>query len=190
MFSGALLYDLKSPWAKLSELKSTHPLTGKRLKRLSVFAAKPMIDFKRVESIPIDNRRLFSGFLKDVAVLAIPFAVFIVILALVLAGFYPGLSAFSKFPVTVTLNLFAQLAFIFLLGLSLFSLGVGAIVVTVYKYPGGEAEDSTIARLMSDVYTSPVRGRKVRLDGRLVGRGVPGNGRHGQPRARANCPSF
>ncbi|KKT34906.1 MAG: Peptidase M48 Ste24p [Parcubacteria group bacterium GW2011_GWA2_44_12] len=35
-----LLYDFVSPWAKLAELGSTHPLTGKRLERLDRIAKK------------------------------------------------------------------------------------------------------------------------------------------------------
>ena len=41
-------------------------------------------------------------------------------------------------------------------------------------YPSNQDEPTTILEAMGDIYASPVRGRKISLEGQLVGRGIPG----------------
>jgi Zn-dependent protease with chaperone function len=44
----AFLFDLKNPWAKLLELNSTHPLTGKRVRTLSQVQGAQRFDFEDI----------------------------------------------------------------------------------------------------------------------------------------------
>lgn len=159
-FNKTLLYDLKNPWAFVAELGSTHPLTGKRLRRLSTFSDSPMFDFKKIEErIHVDKHRLYSGFLKDVAVTMLP--------ALLAIGF----------PVIYLLSAYygyAEFSLKILGGWWLSLIGISVIMATLYKYPGGEPKAAIVMDLMSDVYASPVRGKPVRLEGKLIGKGVPG----------------
>ena len=41
-------------------------------------------------------------------------------------------------------------------------------------YPANQDEPTTILEAMGDIYASPVRGRKISLEGQLVGRWIPG----------------
>ncbi|HVN65291.1 MAG TPA: M48 family metalloprotease [Methanomicrobiales archaeon] len=155
-----LLYDLKNPWAFVSELSSTHPLTGKRLRRLSGFSKHPLFDFRVIErEFPVDKGRMNRNFLRDVAVVILPVAAAIAFPIVYLAAVYGG-----WFDPTIGGFLGGWL----LLG------GVGILVRTLYRYPGRKPEPGTVIDLMSDLYASPVRGRPVSLKGKLVGRGVPG----------------
>lgn len=156
----ALLFDIVSPWAHLLELNSTHPLTGKRIRRLSASQTASRFDFTDIrERFPVDHSRLYRKFVRDLAVLSLP--------ALFAIGF----------PIAYVL------AFVFdVLRFSLFTffggwlvaLGVALLVGAFYRYPSGEPEETTVLELLTDVYASPVDGNRVRLDGELIGRGTAG----------------
>lgn len=153
-----LLYDFKNPWAFISELRSTHPLTGKRIRRLSTMTGHPLFDFGHIEQkYPVDKGKLYSSFLKDVAVLVLPTLAAILFPIIYLLSFYLGYTGIS---------------FGTLLGGWITIIGLSSIIVTLYKYPGKNAENATVMELMSDLYASPVRGRSVALQGKLIGRGV------------------
>jgi Zn-dependent protease with chaperone function len=155
----ALLYDIKNPWAFISELRSTHPLTGKRIRRLCSLSAEPLFDFKQIErENPVDKRKLYRNFLKDILVLTLPF-----LLAVSYPILYFLLVYFNYLPFSL-----------YFIPEWLFLIGFGILVSTIYKYPGKKAQETTIIELMSDIYASPVRGKPVALEGIIVGRGVPG----------------
>lgn len=156
----ALLYDLKNPWAFLTELRSTHPLTGKRIRRLSSLSKKPLFDFAGIEKkFPVDMRRMYSNFARDIAAIILPAALSIAFPIVYLLLAFSGYISFAFFP---------------FLGWWLAATGIAVILSTLYRYPGKPPEPATVLELMSDVYASPVRGRSVLLRGKLIGRGVPG----------------
>jgi len=156
----AFLFDLKNPWGFVSELGSTHPLTGKRIRRLSTLASKPMFNFEEIErKNPVDMGRLYSNFLKDIFFVILPVLVMIGLPILYLSLFLLGL---------------VPLYFAFLLGGTIALIGVSFILVALYKYTGKEPEETTVLDMMGDVYASPIRGKPVKLKGKLIGRGVPG----------------
>lgn len=156
----SFLFDLKNPWARLLELKSTHPLTGKRVRALSQMEGASRFDFDDIlRRFPVDRGRMYRGFARDAAALALP--------TLVAVGYPLGyLSA-----VFVT-NLDLSLAL--LGGGWLIAVGVAMIARTRYKYPGGELEETTVLELLADPYASPVRGQRMALSGELIGRGQAG----------------
>ncbi|HDM05865.1 MAG TPA: peptidase M48 [Candidatus Aenigmarchaeota archaeon] len=158
----SFLFDLKSPWAFFIELSSTHPLVGKRIKRLCCLAEKmkkkPIFDFKKIEAIKIDKRKLYEGFILDVFMFYLPAFSLIVGLACLFLGIL-----FLKSPL---LTLIGK-SFILLFGLSI-------ILQTIYKYREGKFKKSSVIELMSNVYASPIRGIPVELQGMVIGRGVPG----------------
>lgn len=142
-------FDVVNPWARILELGSTHPLTGKRIDRLQKIAqaqGQPtVVDIKgALERLNIDRARLKKGFVKEVLIYFLP---------LVLPVF--GL-------------LFLGPAWFF--GF----LGVGMLIKTFYRLPSGEAQPATVVELMRNPYQSPMRGRIVSLEGQVVGKGVPG----------------
>ncbi|HDD46370.1 MAG TPA: peptidase M48 [Candidatus Aenigmarchaeota archaeon] len=163
----ALLYDLKNPWAFFIELGSTHPLTGKRIERLSRLAKlagiSPFVDFSMVESgMEIDRSRLYKGFIKDVIVKYLPF---ITISLLGIAIFL----AFILLPA-----LFIHLAVFWLIGLFIALFGISIMLQTAYKYKEGLFEKKNVLELMADIYASPIKGRPVELEGKIIGRGQAG----------------
>ena len=161
LLTRSFLFDLKNPWARLLELKSTHPLTGKRIRVLSREPGADRFDFAAVlRREEVDRGRLWRQFLRDVGVLALPvgLAVFFPLLYLG-ASLALGAVPFSPFT---------------LLGGWLVAIAVGMVAQTVYKYPRGEAADTTVLQELANVYASPVRGTRVRLEGDLIGRGQAG----------------
>jgi Zn-dependent protease with chaperone function len=155
------LFDLFNPWAKVAELNSTHPLTGKRIRALQQYGAElrqePLFSFDRVDAHgrELDMGRMYGKFFFEVVLYFSPHV--LAVAALVAGVFYPPA----------------------LYGLPL-GLGLGLTMRASYRYPGlGSAEETTVVDLMSDPYASPLRGRPVVLHGRVIGRADAG-GRFGE----------
>lgn len=156
----SFLFDLKNPWARLLELTSTHPLTGKRIKTLCSMTKTPVFDFDKIErQYQVDTGHLRKQFLKDLAMLHLPKTGFIGVL-----GLYGLAYTSAAIPA----------AHLQAVGGALLALGLGMIARNRYRYPGDPPEQSTVLDLMTDVYASPVRGAPVQLDGEIVGRGQAG----------------
>jgi Zn-dependent protease with chaperone function len=157
-----MLFDAVSPWAKLAEISSTHPLTGKRILRLQnidMAAGKHAVyDIAgAMQTANLDRRRLWKGFFVGGLMY---FMVWIVLIASVAAG-----------ALINALNVDAAAA-----GLVAFVVILAVLLSRVfYKYPSANnSQPGDIYSLMTDLYASPVRGRPVQLKGAIVGRGVPG----------------
>lgn len=148
-------YDLLSPWAKILQLQSTHPLTGKRIVRLNAMAKqmgkKISIDTDSVHSIPVDKHRLYQGFLFGAFIHFLPWILPLVVI--LTAIFYNNPLLFIWIPA---------------------ALGVASILRLLYKYPEGEPQKTTTLEMLTDLYASPVRGRFYALEGTVIGRGVAG----------------
>ena len=163
----AFLYDIKNPWAKIFEISSTHPLTGKRIRRLSELCKKlgtvSRFDFERIErSHNVSTGKLYKNFFKDIFAMGLPF---IFLAGVITFYIYSFLSGF------ITISLPAITSFFALLFISV---GAGNILKTLYRYPGGTPQQATIEELMGDIYASPVRGRHVVINGKFIGKGIPG----------------
>lgn len=154
----AMLFDIYNPWAKLVELNSTHPLTGRRIQALARIAtakgqAFPDIDVEAAaKRANVDQSALRAKFWREVGVVALP----VVVAAIVgLWGITSGTPALALFAVPA--GILAWLAF---------------IPVT---YPSHAPADETVVSLMGDVAASPVIGRPVRLQGEVIGRADAGS---------------
>ena len=147
----AMLFDCYNPWAKWVELASTHPLTGKRILELAEIADRkrqpfPDIDIKgAAKRAGVDRARLSSQFLSEIGVLLLP-----VLAALVVAL----LGALALAPAAAAAAWLATIP---------------------WRYPQGAPEKTTVVRLMGDWAASPVRGRKVELEGQPIGRANAGS---------------
>ncbi len=153
------LWDLFNPWAKLIELNSTHPLTGKRIRALSVYAEQIGLDtdFNIAEVVregnKLDKQKLWNTFLFEFIVGNLH--IFGALLGLVLG-------------LTLSLEVLRWV----LIGFS-----GGLIVKTWLVYPDfSRSPQSDILTLMCNPYASPVRGQPVRLQGKFIGRGDAGYG--------------
>lgn len=156
----SFLYDLKNPWARVLELNSTHPLTGKRVRALSGMEGARRFDFADILSrFEVDRARMYRNFFRDVGMLALPGLLAVGYPLLYLGAVLAEVVAFSWF---------------LLVGGWLAAFGLGQVALALYKYPRGAGEPTTVLEALADPYASPVRGQPVELDGELIGRGQAG----------------
>lgn len=152
-----LAYDLVSPWAKILQLQSTHPLTGRRILKLNSIAAqlgtKVSIATDSISTMDVDRRKLYHGFFLGAFIYFLPFIVPVIALAV---------SGFLKNP--------------FILLWIPGGVGVAMLIKILYKYPSDQMpEATTTLDMMRDMYASPVRGRLYSLEGTVIGRGQAGS---------------
>ncbi|MGE0023686.1 MAG: zinc metalloprotease HtpX [Hyphomicrobium sp.] len=156
--ANAMLFDIYNPWAKLIELNSTHPLTGKRILALSAFAKEkqqpfPDIDVEAAAArAKVDPAALRSRFWHEVGVLAMPVVVAVIV------GLWGITTATPEF--------------------ALLAIPAGILTWLVFipiTYPSTPPGQETVVSLMGDYAASPVIGRPVRLDGEVIGRADAGS---------------
>lgn len=144
-----MVFDRVSWWAKWVELSSTHPLTGKRIQRLSNLSKELGKSFSydidgAIGRMKIDYERLRSDFVLGITVSSLPVLLFFIFL------FFT--------------NIFWALV----------GLCFGIMILYVYKFPHETAVESTVLDEMRNPYASPMKGKAVILQGKVIGRGVPG----------------
>ncbi|MDV2998407.1 MAG: Protease HtpX [Chroococcopsis gigantea SAG 12.99] len=155
------LWDLFNPWAWWSELNSTHPLTGKRVRALTTYAEKIGIggEFNMAGVVKygetLDKRKLYGNFVLDVVLFNAPFIGSAI-------GLILGL-LIGKGNITTIISSI------------LIGLGMGSLIKTTVMFPELENPEKTdVLSLMSNPYASPLRGIPVKLMGDLIGRGDAG----------------
>lgn len=155
------LWDLFNPWGWWMELNSTHPLTGKRVRALSTYAEQlglpTEFDMGRVagEGRKLSKKKLYGNFAVDLLLYAaMPIGL--------LVGLAIGIAV--RDIVAIAPFAFAILGF-----------GLGTLIRTIVMFPNfKQAPESDVLKLMSDPYASPLRGKPVKLEGELIGRGDAG----------------
>ncbi len=159
------LFDLFNPWAKVLELGSTHPLTGKRIKALCDYAGamrqQPLFRFDPIDAYgrQLDHARLYGNFTLEVAIWFAPSILMFVMIVLGSVGAIAGSATVGA------------LGF----GGVLLGWGAGAAIRGLYKFPRiGEPQLTSVMDLMMDPYASPLRGKPVRLQGGIIGRADAG----------------
>lgn len=160
------LFDLFNPWAKVLELGSTHPLTGRRIEQLCKQAGtlnqRPLFQFQPIDAYgrQLDQARLHGSFVLEVGIWFAPqilsvLVAFSGIFGVVLSS--PGLAAFG----------FAGI---------IMGYGLGATLRGFYMFPAlGQPQQITVMELMMDPYASPLKGRPVMTQGAIVGRADAGS---------------
>jgi len=158
------LWDMFNPWAWWMELSSTHPLTGKRVRALTTYAEQLGLDTEfdmgRVmrEGRTLNRHKLYGSFALDV------FLLWADLFGLAL-GVLIGIAFLATKPGNIQP----------LLSLGLIGFGFGTLLKMVFMYPDfSKAPETDVLTLMSDPYASPLRGRAVKLDGEVIGRGNSG----------------
>ncbi len=157
-----MLFDLYNPWAKVCEIASTHPLTGKRLRALNESAEglgkEPLFDFRAVdrEGQNLDKGRLWGKFFVEVIIYYAPWL-----------GLAAGLLLTAISALVVPDAPFFPLVVL--------GLGCGMVLKGLYRYSvGRNFEPTTMYELMCDPYASPLRGRPVQLEGEVIGKAQAG----------------
>ncbi|MCU0526604.1 MAG: zinc metalloprotease HtpX [Elainella sp. Prado103] len=159
------LWDMFNPWASWMELNSTHPLTGKRVRALANYAEQlglaTEFDMARVTRAgkSLNKRKLYRNFLID--------------LLLYWAEWLGGIAGLAIGGILVSTQSVEMNVVV--LTLALFGFGVGLLCKTFVMYPAlNRVPEMDVLLLMSDPYASPLRGKPVRLDGQVIGRGDAG----------------
>ncbi|MBS3113343.1 M48 family metalloprotease [Candidatus Woesearchaeota archaeon] len=153
----SLLFDLVNPWAWLRELKSTHPLVGKRIDALCKLTNNPAYDFDNIKNISYSKKRMWGGFGKDILITYLPSLTFLIFLLLIPIGFVNRTYLFVNIFILFVVLIFEYRTKLF------------------YKYPlHGGFEKKHIIDCMSDIYASPVRGTPIALEGEAIGRAQAG----------------
>jgi heat shock protein HtpX len=149
---GAMQWDLWNPWAGYYELHSTHPLPARRLEALGLQAAfygqDPFVlfDEKQPESY-------WDEFFVDLFYLWLPW---LLAGAAVLSNHLSGISGPRGWWGAAA------------------GWGVGGLLRLWFRYGGGFCPDMTVSALLKKVKVSAVRGVPAALQGKVIGRGVPG----------------
>jgi Zn-dependent protease with chaperone function len=157
---GAMQWDLWNPWASVYELGSTHPLPAKRILALGRLAER----IGQAPSIRFDASQpesYWDEFVFDLMITALPLALPFAALGLML-------------PTMALWGGLGPLWGLHAIGIALVGFGVGALVRTVWSYRADGFPPSTVTKLLQTVKVSGVRSVPARLQGTIIGRGIPG----------------
>jgi hypothetical protein len=161
-----MLFDLYNPWGTVTELGSTHPLTGKRIRALGqqaqALGQAPLLSFDAVDDHgqAIDKSKMYGNFFFEVTIYFLPH-----ILGSMFFLAAVGAGVAGKYAIGGRL-----------LGMIVFGIGLGMFIRGLFRYvPLGNPAPTSVLDLMSDPYASPLRGRPVVVQGTVVGRANAGN---------------
>jgi len=155
--AAVMRWDLVNPWARLYELSSTHPLTALRVRALNRDAAE--LHQTPQYQLPLDQRIQWGSFPLEAILWALPWLSCAALVSAFVLRRWLALHG-------VELSAGTEPGLLMLAGASW-------ILRTRYRYHG-ECQPASIARLIEDVEVSEMRPRAVRLEGEILGRGVPG----------------
>ena len=166
-------WDLHNPWAKIYELKSTHPLTAKRIRRLNllceIYGVQPEIDLSDTKRLMEEQagKTLWDEFLWDIFMKTLPTLVFIALLGTTIVWILdPLMTAYS-------ISLFTPKFMLLLWAVGFYVIGFMSIIKTRYMYKGG-FEDKKTEVLKTNIKVSPIRTIPAYIEGIIVGKGIPG----------------
>lgn len=153
--AGAMKWDLWNPWAAFFELNSSHPLPAKRIRSLER-QANAMGKATRFSFRLEKPESYWDEFLVDV------FANYLPLLGAVVGG---GLGV-------VLMLQFAALSAA--LGVFLVSVSLAWLLKRWFSYNHDFSQPRTVASLVDEVKVSAVRSIPCTIEGKIIGRGVPG----------------
>ncbi len=155
--AAVMRWDLVNPWSRFYQLNSTHPLTALRVRALNKQAneSHQAIQYP----LPPDQHIQWGTFPLQLFVWAMPI---LSIGTLVIACWMP--EWFSYFGVVLPHETKPVLLIVS---------GIGWLLRVAYRYRG-EFQNASIGSLLEDTGVSQMRPRAVRLEGQILGRGVPG----------------
>jgi Zn-dependent protease with chaperone function len=166
-------WDLFNPWAKYFQIFSTHPLPAKRIQRLNdqceTYGKSIEIDFsdaRKLKQLQV-GKSMAGEFLTDVIIKTLPSIIFTLLLI------FTGLWIFGYFFLTPfsTLTTLQNLLLLWAVGFVI--IGLGYIIRTSYMYRGG-FEPKSVLDLVTVINVSPVRPVPAIIEGRIIGKGIPG----------------
>ena len=153
------LFDIFSPWAFYAEIKSSHPLVGKRIKKLSESAKAAGIsskyDWEEVKrrGEQLDRKKLYKGFFSGMIINFLPYIGLLI-------GVIPVLLEGTQY-----------------LSQTFLVLGIAMLIKGLYSFSRKkeEPEKTDVYTLMQDPYLNPIKGKYVQLEGKVIGKGDSGS---------------
>ena len=165
----AAAWDLFNPWAKYYVIKSTHPLTAKRIMRLNdqceTYGVKPEIDFTIARKLKEEQagKTLWDQFIGDILMKTLPTLILIALIGLTITWI-----------IIPTALLFLNAQNIFLMwAIGFYLIGFASLLKTRFMYKSGFTPHKAVD-LITNVKVSPIRTVPAILEGEIVGRGNPG----------------
>ena len=166
-------WDLYNPWAKYFQIFSTHPLPAKRIQRLNkeceIYGVPVEYDLSGAKKIKEEQagKSMLDEFLVDVTIKNLPWLIFLILVALSVVQILTLVGLFSwQIPLFYSnFTLFWALGFV--------AIGVGVIARAYFKYRS-QFEFNNVVELISNIKVSPIRTVPAIIEGRIVGRGIPG----------------
>ncbi len=153
----SFLYDIKNPWAKIWEFFSTHPLTWNRINRLMTLTNTPKYDIKAInEKFPVDNKKLYTWFGKDLAIIS---SIYLLPIILVILS------------IIIWLN--NAFWYILIIPSILIWFWFSLIINTLWAYSNENKVKTNVLELMSDVYASPVKWKNIELNWIIIWKWEP-----------------
>ncbi|MFX1594155.1 MAG: zinc metalloprotease HtpX [Promethearchaeota archaeon] len=174
-FQKAAGWDLYNPWAKYFQIFSTHPRIAKRIMRLNmlcdIYGIKPELDFSDAKRLKEEQagKTLWDQFLWDIFIRSLPTLAFLALLGLTIVWLFD--LAFVGFNVAFLAPVYANMWLVWAIGF--YVIGFMSIVKTRYMYKGG-FEDKEVVDLVTNVKVSPIRTVPSFIEGKIVGKGIPG----------------
>ncbi len=166
-------WDLFNPWAKYFQVFSTHPLPAKRIQRLNgqcaTYGVPVEYDFSEARIIKEQQvgKSMVGEFITDVFIKQLPTVIFI-LLAGMTAIWVLGFIGWISIGTLTTLN-----NLILLWTIGFFIMGLGVIGRTSFMYRSG-FEPSNVVELITNIKVSPIRAVPAIIEGKIVGKGIPG----------------
>ncbi len=150
----AMKWDLWNPWAMWYELSSSHPLPAKRIRALEkqteALHQMPSFSFRAEQP-----ESYWDEFLVDFAINSLPGIGFLVGAGVTVAGVLSGLPLAGA-------------------GVGLLTWGAAWWLKRRFVYPRDMSQPRTVGELVSEVKVSRVRAVPGTLQGRIIGKGIPG----------------
>ncbi|WP_263410915.1 M48 family metalloprotease [Terriglobus tenax] len=156
--SAIMEWDLSSPWARVYQINSTHPLTAMRIRALNQYSEQNHLGSEY--PMPLGKAVRWSGFPVEFFFWATP----VVCGALAIWGSLRT-TIFSLFHIHQPRALGALL---------LIACGTTWMGRIAFRYRGSFA-DRKIGDLLGDLGVNEMRPRAVRIQGEIIGRGIPGS---------------
>jgi len=166
----AAAWDLYNPWAKYFQIFSTHPLPARRIQRLNeqceFYGKKPEIDFSHAKEIKEQQagKTLWDQFLWDIFIKALPTLIFVALLGVTIVTLIRSLAEIPFLDWKIILLMWA---------IGFYLIGFGSIIKIKYMYKSG-FEPKRVVDLVTNVKASPMRSVPAIMEGKIIGRGVPG----------------
>ncbi len=169
----AAAWDLYNPWAKYYQIFSTHPLPAKRIQRLNdqcaLYGIKPELDFAKSKQIKEEQAgaSMLDEFMVDLVVKNLPWTIFFLLIAFTVVWV---IGIFFPMPIISGLS-FKDMVLAW--GIGFYIIAFGFILRTRFMYKSG-FNPQKVVDLLTNVKVSPIRSVPAIIEGRIVGKGVPG----------------